>query len=123
MYLRGKVFALILSVLLGALFLCSCDQHITPAEKFAQEDCLILGNGADPASLDPSFSTGTTECKILNALFEGLVCANSATLQVEPAAAKSWTVSDDGLKYTFKIDQNAMWSDGKKLSAKDFEFG
>ena len=119
---RGKVFALILCVFTSTLFLCACGQRETPAEKFAQEDCLVLGNGSDPATLDPSLATGTTEYKILNSLFEGLVTANTATLKIEPAVARTWEISDDGLKYTFKIDPKSKWSDGKQVSAKDFEF-
>ena len=109
-----------LTIIISAT-LTGCDR-ITPVDKATKEAHLILGNGSDPATLDPSLSTGTIEHKILNALFEGLVCADSKTLEVKPAVADTWEISPDGLQYKFKLNPNAKWSDGKKVSAKDFEF-
>ncbi len=99
-----------------------CAEREPIAEKAAREGRLIVGNGTDPATLDPSFATGTTEVKILNGLFEGLTRADSSTLKIQPAVAQTWEISKDGLTYTFKIDPLAMWSDGQRVSAKDFEF-
>ena len=42
--------------------------------------------------------------------------------QVEPAGAKKWTISDDGLIYTFKLQDNT-WSDGQPATAADYEYG
>ncbi|WP_258317668.1 ABC transporter substrate-binding protein, partial [Escherichia coli] len=42
--------------------------------------------------------------------------------KVVPGAAESWTVSDDGKVYTFKIRENAKWSDGSPGTAEDFVF-
>ncbi len=117
-----KNLAKIVSIFLCAVFAQACSERTPIIEKAAREGRLIIGNAADPATLDPSFATGTTEAKILNGLFEGLVRADSITLKIQPAVAKSWSVSKDGLKYVFKIDENAKWSDGQKVSAKDFEF-
>ena len=83
---------------------------------------MLVGNGADPATLDPSLATGFGEFKILSGLFEGLVCADTKTLEPKPAAAKSWEISDGGKTYTFKLDENAKWSDGSKVTANDFVF-
>ena len=115
---RAKIFA---GTLIAAALTFGC-QRETPAEKGAREGILLMGNGADPASLDPSFATGFSESKILNALFEGLLGADSKTLKPTPAAAKSWEVSDDGKTYRFKIDEKARWSDGEKLKSSDFAF-
>ena len=92
-----KIPGQILAVIFGALcapFIFSCAQK-TPAEK-AAEEILLAGNAADPASLDPSLSTGFNEYKILSAIFEGLVCADTRTLEILPAAAKSWKISENG---------------------------
>ena len=40
----------------------------------------------------------------------------------QPALAESWTVSDDGLTYTFTLREGLVWSNGTPLTAKDFEF-
>jgi len=55
--------------------------------------------------------------------FEGLL-RHGADGELEPAAAESWSVSDDGLTYTFKLKSGMLWSDGKTaLTASDFVFG
>lgn len=41
---------------------------------------------------------------------------------IKPAGAEKWEVSEDGLKWTFFIRDN-NWSDGKKVTAKDYEYG
>lgn len=97
-----------------------CAKRETPADAGAKNGTLLVGNSADPATLDPSLTTGLNEFKILCALFEGLVCADTKTLEILPAAAESW--SFDGSSYTFKIRKSAKWSDGEKLKASDFVF-
>ena len=105
-----------------AVFCASCSERETPAEKAVEEKILLVGNAADPATLDPTLATGVTESKILNGLFEGLVTADTSTLEVKPAVAKSWEISEDGLTYTFYLDEKAKWSDGSRVTAGDFVF-
>ncbi len=83
---------------------------------------LRLGNGAEPQSLDPHTVTGVPEHHILKALFEGLVELDSKNLHPVPGVAESWTVSDDGLVYTFKLRKNAKWSNGDPVTAHDFHY-
>lgn len=109
----------ILAVFFSALIF-GCFKPTAPAEIAAKNGTLILGNAADPSNLDPNLVTGLSEYKILTALFEGLTTANQYTLEVEPAAAESWTFKD-GI-YTFKIRKDAKWSDGETLKASDFVF-
>lgn len=106
--------------LAAALVLSGCPGRQTPADAGALSGTLIMGNAADPATLDPTLATGLAESKILSALFEGLVTADTKTLEILPAAAESWT--KDGLKYRFKIRAAAKWSDGEPLKASDFVF-
>jgi oligopeptide transport system substrate-binding protein len=85
------------------------------------ENILRLGNGAEPQTLDPHRAEGVPESNVLRNLFEGLVSeAPDGTLI--PGAAESWTVSDDGLVYTFALRDNARWSNGDPVTAADFEF-
>ncbi|MBR6388646.1 MAG: peptide ABC transporter substrate-binding protein [Opitutales bacterium] len=102
------------------LGLCACGERETPADAGAKNSVLLMGNSADPATLDPSLTTGLSEYKILCALFEGLAGADPKTLEAIPAAAESW--SFDGSKYIFKIRGGAKWSDGEPLKASDFVF-
>lgn len=54
-------------------------------------------------------------------IYEGLL-TYSADLQPRPGLAKSWTISDDGLVYTFKLQEGVKWHDGKPFSAEDVVF-
>lgn len=83
---------------------------------------LHTGNGAEVQNLDPHLVTGDGEHRVLSSLFEGLADLDPETMKPVPAAAESWTVSDDGLQYTFTIRENAKWSDGAPLTADDFVY-
>lgn len=50
---------------------------------------------------------------------EGLVTEDAAGRAI-PGQAQSWTVSDDGLTYTFHLRPDAMWSDHTPVVAQDF---
>lgn len=56
------------------------------------------------------------------ALFEGLVNVDPVDLHPTPGVALSWDVSDDGRIYTFHLRNNARWSNGDSVTAKDFVF-
>ncbi|PWQ94487.1 peptide ABC transporter substrate-binding protein [Leucothrix arctica] len=88
----------------------------------AQANTLNIHNGSDPASLDPHKVSGNWEDRIVSDVFEGLV-AEDNTGGTIPGQAESWTVSDDGLVYTFKLRDGIVWSDGKPVTAGDFVFG
>lgn len=79
-----------------------------------------VGNGAEPQDLDPQVVTGVPEHKILMGLFEGLVSEDPKDLHPVPGMADHWSISDDGLVYTFHIRDNAKWSNGDAITAQDF---
>ena len=81
---------------------------------------LAIGNASEPSSLDPQIASGLTEAKILQGLFEGLLVSNSRTTEPMPGVAKTYSVSKDGLIYTFHLRDNARWSNGDRVVAKDF---
>ncbi|MDX2111345.1 MAG: peptide ABC transporter substrate-binding protein [Verrucomicrobiota bacterium] len=83
---------------------------------------LYLGNGVEPQSLDPQISTGVSELNIHFALFEGLVRPSAVDLSPLPGVADRWSVSDDGLVWTFYLRRDARWSNGDAVKAGDFIF-
>ncbi|WP_374571482.1 peptide ABC transporter substrate-binding protein [Phenylobacterium sp.] len=82
--------------------------------------CLEYGNGAEPVSLDPHKTTGTWEDRILQEVLMGLTTDSPAGEPV-PGMAERWTVSPDGLTWTFYL-RDALWSDGVPVTADDFVF-
>ena len=59
---------------------------------------------------------------VLGYLFEGLTETSWLTDQVEPALAKSWTHSDDGLTWIFSLREDVTWHDGTPFTAHDVDF-
>lgn len=86
------------------------------------DDVLVVGQTAEPASLDPAVSTATNDARILVNLYEGLVRYRSGTLEVEPALAESWTVSEDGRRYTFRLREGVRFHDGTPFDAEAVRF-
>jgi oligopeptide transport system substrate-binding protein len=79
------------------------------------------GSAAELESVDPHKTSTTYEAHVLRDLFEGLVMQDNKA-ELIPGAAESWTVSDDGKVYTFKLREDAMWSDGSPVTAEDFVY-
>jgi oligopeptide transport system substrate-binding protein len=79
------------------------------------------GSAAEPESVDPHKTSTVYEAHVLRDLFEGLVMQDNKA-ELIPGAAESWTVSDDGKTYVFKLRAGATWSDGSPLTAEDFVY-
>jgi oligopeptide transport system substrate-binding protein len=91
-------------------------------QQLAAVQILRRGNGTEPETLDPHRAEGVTAANVLRDLFEGLVTeAPDGTLI--PGAAESWTLSADGLVYTFKLQGKGRWSNGDPVTADDFVYG
>ena len=75
--------------------------------------------GAEPKTIDPGLNGASDGGDVISNTFEGLVRERSGVVQ--PGIAESWTVSEDGLVWTFNLRQS-NWSDGSPLTAQDFEY-
>ena len=78
------------------------------------------GNGAEPDTLDPHYASVITEDNIIGDMFMGLTTEDAHGKPV-PGAAISYTVSDNGLVYTFTL-RDHTWSDGVPVTAHDFVY-
>jgi len=72
-------------------------------------------------SLDPALSKSKDDAALVLHVFEGLTRVGQDG-RTAPGTAISWVKSADGLKYTFYINTDARWSDGKPVTARDFEY-
>lgn len=90
-------------------------------ESASGDKVLRLNNGDEPTSFDPSIGFNAVSWSPLNNLMEGLTRLDEDHLAVE-ATAEEIDVSDDGLTYTFKIREEAKWSNGDPVVAGDFVF-
>jgi peptide/nickel transport system substrate-binding protein len=83
---------------------------------------LIVGQIAEPGSLDPHAVTALNDFRILVNVYDGLVRYEDGTLEPEPALAESWEISDDGLTYTFRLREGVRFHDGSPFNAEAVKF-
>lgn len=83
---------------------------------------LVWNIGSTPSSWDPTTNSESIADYLVTQMFQGLTYPSTDDLGYEPGVAETWDVSDDGLTYTFHLRDNAKWSDGKPVTAKDFEY-
>ena len=84
------------------------------------EVVLRRGNGAEPGSLDPHYTTGTWEDAVVSDMLMGLT-TNGPDGKPIPGAAERWDTSSDGRTWTFHL-RDHQWSDGKPVTASDFVY-
>ena len=81
---------------------------------------LVVNVSSEPKTIDPSI-TGN-DFIYARHVFEGLITKDENGVLVG-GVAKDWDISPDGLTYTFNLRDNSKWSDGKPVTAHDFEYG
>lgn len=79
------------------------------------------GAASSVESLDPHKSSSVNDRDTLVDIFVGLATPDAAGVPI-PGAAESWTVSEDGTVYTFKLRPDGAWSDGSPVTADDFVY-
>src|SRR5690606_12942838 len=72
-------------------------------------------------SMDPQINTDVEGSEIMRSLFEGLMNEDQ-TGNLVPGVATGYDLSDDKTTYTFHLRDNAVWSDGKPVTAQDFVY-
>ena len=81
---------------------------IAPLNLIASEKILHRGNGAEPDTLDPHLATGHWEGSIINDIFVGLFTKGEDGSSIK-GSVKSYTKSENGLKYTFFLREDHFW--------------
>ena len=88
----------------------------------AAKTSLVLGMPIEPTGLDPTIAAPTAIREVTWAnVFEGLVKLDR-TGKVVPLLARSWTVSPDGLSYTFALQEGVTFHDGEPMTSADVKF-
>ena len=96
---------------------------LAPAPAAAQPaGTLVVGLVAEPVNLDPAQVTDLNSNRVGRRIVETLVTFPDESTQVVPGLAESWTVSKDGLRYTFKLRKNVAFHDGTPMNAEAVKF-
>lgn len=83
---------------------------------------ISIGLQQEPTSLDPTAdATASIDGMLAQNVYESLTIVNEAG-EVLPNLARAWTVSDDGLVYTFTLEQDVTFHDGTAFDADDVKF-
>ena len=142
-----KMF-LLATLLVGALILAGCPQP-TPVVQTVKETVIVTqteevevevvvtptpvppvqggvwveGSSADASILNPILAADAASFDILGWFFPGLLGQDPFSGAIVPTEmAESWDVSEDGLVWTFHLQDGVMWSDGEQVTADDFKF-
>jgi len=94
-----------------------------PSLASPDKQVLNVNDGTEPNSYDPTQETYTYEAGVGRQVFESLLKSTPDGTNVQASGAKSFDVSADGLTYTFHLQPNAKWSDGKPVTASDWVYG
>lgn len=110
----SRIVAFLLSAVL-LVSLCACGQSTSSSNNHE----INVALGSEPNTLDPALSLTIDARSYLSHVFEGLTVLSENGI-AEPGVAMSWTASNNNTKYTFFIREDAVWSDGSKVTANDF---
>lgn len=88
---------------------------------------LVFSLPSSPKYLDPILYTGSYESQIINCVCDTLVDYNMDLSEIVPVLATDWTISDDGLTYTFNLRSDAKfqkgkYQDGRAVTADDIKY-
>ncbi|MDP2918957.1 MAG: peptide ABC transporter substrate-binding protein [Dehalococcoidia bacterium] len=126
---RTIIFSLIAFLVTLSLILPACAQGdgATKPGKLTDPQVLRVNLAGEPNTIDPNRASWSTERTVIMQVFEGLL-GFKQDLSLTPVVAREMPttankgISADGKTYTFKLKNNVTWSDGKKVTAKDFEY-
>lgn len=118
--LRGKVlvFTVIALLTAGILFMAGCAGE---EEEAAGESVLRVALTTNPNTIEPATGDTRTASNVAWSIFNSLVWLSDEGV-IEPSLAESWTVSDDGKVYTFKLREDVTFHNGYKFTAEDVRF-
>jgi ABC-type transport system substrate-binding protein len=106
-----------------ALVLCSGLANFAQAADTPSEGgAIVVTYKDDMATLDPAIGYDWQNWSMINSMFSRLVDYKPGSTELEPSLATSYTVSPDGLIYTFKLNPDAKFTNGRKVVAADVKY-
>jgi len=94
----------------------------TQQADYASGDWLVQAFNVNLKTITPLVSNDVYATKIQSYVLESLLIRNPETLEWEGLLAKSWSVSEDGMTFIFKLRDGLTFSDGVPLTADDVAF-
>ena len=105
---------------------CSAEgtgEYFGTTERVGKElTTFYSNNAAEPEYLDPGMAHDTASSTLIYQMFEGLTQYDAKDTHPTQAVATRWDQSDDNQVFRFYLRPDAKWSDGKQVTAHDFEY-
>ena len=76
----------------------------------------------DISTFDPAIGYDWQNWSMIKSLFDGLMDYKPGTTELIPDLAESYTISEDGLVYTFKLRKGVKFHNGRELLASDIKY-
>jgi ABC-type transport system substrate-binding protein len=117
MIIRNRQLVPYLTIALVLALFYGCQ----PSSDNKLNDYLYLRLPTNPTTLDPALITDVMGGAIAAKIFNGLVRFND-NIDIVPDIAESWRISNDHRTYTFKLRNDATFSNGRQVTARDFQY-
>ena len=118
--MKKELFALLAISGIVIMFIFRNANTSSTKERVEYDPKVLHWNlGSEVVTLDPQLNKDLYGGSIINNMYEGLFRYQGKS--IVPAIAEAYTLSDDGLTYTFKLKET-FWSDGSTVTAHDFEY-
>jgi len=108
-----------LVLLLVSLFMVSVFSAVQAQEKVTEE--FVMGIEDEVSNLDPGETTISVNERVASLIFDGLVRYGKAN-KIVPGIARDWTISENGMEYTFELRKGVLFHNGQELTAEDVEY-
>lgn len=115
--MKKKLIVITSIILTAVLLITGCSGN----QGEAKEKILRTNNSSEPGSLDPALAQGTHESWVLDHVFEGMM-KRSPDGEIVGGMAEKFELAEDEVTYTFTLRDNVTWSNGKPVTAHDFEY-
>lgn len=95
---------------------------VTPGAPGVRGGRLAFAQRTEPKTFNPATAADSASREVIHRMMADLIHINRESQQTEPALAKSWSVSADGLRYVVDLRQGLRFSDGHPFDADDVVF-
>ena len=83
---------------------------------------IVITYKDDVATLDPAIGYDWQNWSMIKSIFDGLMDYDPGTTDLRPGLAESYTVSDDGMTFTFKLRAGVKFHNGREMTADDVKY-
>lgn len=111
---------LLISAVAALALMVAAPMAMADAPKQGGQATITFNN--DLTTLDPQVGYDWQNWSVIKSIFDGLMDYKPGTTELEPDLAESYTVSDDGLTYTFKLRDGVKFHNGRTMTSADVKY-